>query len=374
MPVCEAIFAGDPTEAHIVQAGNPTHLSGPLYAACTKARRFWRVIEITADPDDPKRTSRVSIEHARQQIATYGRDNPWVKVRVFGEFPPSSLNALIGPDEVSAAMKRCYRPSEIDWAAKVIGVDVARYGDDESALAFRQGLQAHPFKTYRNLNSTQGAGLVARAWEEFGAHACFVDDTGGFGSGWIDGLRRLGWSPIGVGFAAKPRDGRYFNKRAEMAFECVQWIKRGGALPESANLLTALTQTTYTFQGDKLLLEPKADLKARIGFSPDEFDALILTFAHPVTVPDTSTALQTNCGGVRSIPRTGRGSRLTDPTLAILTIACSSDRCSVVQTRIGFRRCRLRGLLERLPHQAPYRRYRGLSQAPSQSRPHSCRS
>ena len=43
--------------------------------------------------------------------------------------------------------------------------------------------------------------------------------------------------------------------------------------------------TTYSFQGDKLLLEPKADLKARIGFSPDEFDAMILTFAHPVTVP-----------------------------------------------------------------------------------------
>jgi phage terminase large subunit len=111
MPVCEAIFAGDPTEAHIVQAGNPTHLSGPLYAACAKARRFWRVIEITADPDDPKRTTRVSVEHARQQIATYGRDNPWVKVRVFGEFPPASLNALIGPDEVSAAMKRRYARS-----------------------------------------------------------------------------------------------------------------------------------------------------------------------------------------------------------------------------------------------------------------------
>jgi hypothetical protein len=48
-----------------------------------------------------------------------------------------------------------------------------------------------------------------------------------------------------------------------------KWIRRGGALPESANLLTALTQTTYTFQG-KLLLEPKADQKARIGFSLDE--------------------------------------------------------------------------------------------------------
>src|SRR5580658_7536359 len=125
--------------------------------------------------------------------------------------------------------------------------DVARFGDDDSALAFRQGIQAFPFQTYRNLDSTYGAGLVARAWDDFGAHACFVDDTGGFGAGWIDGLRRLGLSAIGVGFAAKPNDGRYFNKRAEMAFECVQWIRRGGALPESANLLTALTQTTYTF-------------------------------------------------------------------------------------------------------------------------------
>ena len=213
------------------------------------------------------------------------RHNPWVKVRVFGEFPPASLNALIGPDEVSAAMKRSYHAHEIGNAAKVIGVDVARFGDDESALAFRQGIQAFPFRTYRNLDSTYGADLVARAWVEFGAHACFVDDTGGFGAGWIDGLRRLGRSPIGVGFAAKPSDGRYFNKRAEMAFECVQWIRLGGALPESANLLTALTQTTYTFQGDKLLLEPKADLKERIGFSPDEFDAMVLTFAHPVTAP-----------------------------------------------------------------------------------------
>ena len=51
--------------------------------------------------------------------------------------------------------------------------------------------------------------------------------------------------PIGVGFANKPNDGRYFNKRAETAFECVQWVGRGGALSESANLLTALRHTQW---------------------------------------------------------------------------------------------------------------------------------
>ena len=75
-----------------------------------------------------------SVEHARQMIAQYGETNPWIRVSIFGEFPQSSLNALIGPDEVSAAMKRYYREYEIGGAARVLGVDVARFGDDASVI------------------------------------------------------------------------------------------------------------------------------------------------------------------------------------------------------------------------------------------------
>ena len=198
MPTCEAIFAGEPKEARIAMAGNPTRLSGPLYRACTSSRSLWRVIEITADPDDPKRTPRVSVEHAREQIQQYGASSPWVMVNIYGKFPPASLNALIGPDEVAAAMKRCR-------------------------------------------------------------------------------------TPIGVQFAGEAQNrSRYFNRRAEMYLEAIQWIKRGGALPESAELLSALTATTYCFKGDRFLLEPKDDIKAKIGFSPDEADAFALTFAQRV--------------------------------------------------------------------------------------------
>ena len=49
MPTVEAIFAGSPRVARIVQAGNPTRLSGPLYTAVSKARHLWTVIDITAD-------------------------------------------------------------------------------------------------------------------------------------------------------------------------------------------------------------------------------------------------------------------------------------------------------------------------------------
>lgn len=269
-------------EGHIVQAGNPTHLEGPLYRASTSDRHMWFVVEISGDPDDPKRSPRVSVEWAKAQIAAYGRGNPWVLVNVFGRFPPSSLNTLLGPDEVTDATRREYREHDYSHAARVLGVDVARFGDDSSVIFPRQGLVAFQPIQLRNVDGTQGAGAIARRWRDWDADACFCDDTGGYGASWIDNLIRLGHAPIGVGFASKPNDARYANKRAEMAFLCVEWVKRGGRLPDIPELRAALTQTTYTFQGDKMLIEPKDQIKQRLGYSPDHMDALMLTFASPV--------------------------------------------------------------------------------------------
>lgn len=269
-------------EGHILQAGNPTTLSGPLYRACTSERSLWHVTEISSAPDNPKRTPRVSIQWAQEQIDKYGRDNPYVLVNVFGEFPPSSMNALIGPEEVKEAMKRFYRPQEYQYSAKILGIDVARGGADSSVIFERQGLVLHPPLQYRNIDGTQGAGITARRWQEREADACFIDDTGGFGSSWLDNLRRLGFAPIGIHFSEKSSSPRYFNKRAEMMFEFVEWIKAGGALPECPELLAALTQTTYTFKGDKLIIEPKEVIKEKLGYSPDHMDSAILTFAQPV--------------------------------------------------------------------------------------------
>lgn len=272
-------------EGHIVQAGNPTQLSGPLYRAATVERRLWFVISINGDPDSPKRSSRVSKQWAQEQIEKYGRDNSWVKVNVFGEFPSSSLNVLIGPDEVSAAMKRYYREFEIGRVPKIMGIDVARFGDDGSSIARRMGIQMFPFKKYRNLDSMQGAGHVNREWADWEADAAFIDATGGFGSGWEDQLKALGRAPIGVHFSAEAHDKvKYYNKRAEMSFDFVDWIKRGGALPNNPELLAALTNTTYSFKDDRLLLEPKELVKAKLGYSPDDYDSAILTFAEPVTI------------------------------------------------------------------------------------------
>lgn len=287
LPVCEGIFSGSPIEAHLVQAGNPLKRSGPLWRAATIARDLWYVVTITADPDDPKRSPRVSIDVARQQIRQYGRENPWIKVRILGEFPDADFNALIGSEEVEAAMERIYREDQLGNSAMVIGVDVAREGDDASVIFPRRGLQAFTPMMMRNVNSLQGAGAVARAWTDLDADGVFVDATGGFGAGWVDQLGVLGRTPIGIQFSsAANKSTRYENKRTEMYFETVEWIRRGGALPRVPEVVAALSQTNYTFRKDRLLLEPKDVIKVKLGYSPDHADALALTFAEPITPRD----------------------------------------------------------------------------------------
>lgn len=289
MATADAALSGC-IEGHILQAGNPTHREGPLYDAWLTHRQMWWVIEITGDPDDPNRTSRMPVEWARQQIQMYGREDPFVLVNVFGKFPPSSLNVLLGPDDIQAAMARHYTERDIAGASRVLGVDVARYGDDASCIFPRQGLVAFRPKLYRKLDGTEGGGQTARIMDDFKADGCFIDDTGGYGAAWIDQLRRLGRSPIPVAFSNKPIDPRFHNKRAEMYWDAAEWVKNGGQLPGMevpgmVEFMQAMTRTQYSYQKDdgRLIMEDKMAVKQRLGASPDVADAFVLTFAFPVS-------------------------------------------------------------------------------------------
>jgi len=267
-------------ECKLVQAGNPTHLEGPLYAACTNERHLWYVVEITGDPDSPMRSPRISVKWAREQIEKYGVDNPWVLINVFGKFPPSSMNTLLGPDEVEAAMNRTCDPTDFQDAQKRLGVDVARFGDDRTVFAPRQGIIAFKLREFRNLRSYEVAGQIVKARRSWGHELDLVDETGGYGAAVVDALIHLGETPLGVNFAEKADDSRqFYNKRAEMYWRCAEWVKRGGILPKDPELKRELVAPTYTFKNGRILLESKDQIKDRLGFSPDKSDALALTFA-----------------------------------------------------------------------------------------------
>lgn len=267
--------------ARIVQAGNPSSLDGMLYAAATSLAHLWLNIRITGDPDDPERSPRIDLEWARQQIKTYGRTDPWVMYSILGEFPPSSINKLLGPEEVEAAMGRHLTQDKYDFAQKRIGFDVAFEGDDSSILFPRQGLAAFKFVEMRGLNSPQQAARFMLAKERFQSEMDFIDDTGGWSKGIQDFLAQAQIAINPINFSGKALDPRYFNIRAEMYWNMAEWVKKGGALPEDPQLKRELLAPTYTLQNGKLLLEDKRQIKKRLGFSPDRADALCLTFAVP---------------------------------------------------------------------------------------------
>lgn len=262
----------------IIQAGNPSSLSGALYVAAKSQAHLWKNIRVTGDPDDPRRSPRIDLEWAREQIRTNGRDNNWVKYAILGEFPDRSLNTLLGVEEVEAAMNRHVAEDVYEFAQKRLGVDVARFGGDETVIFPRQGLVAFRPATMRNARSHEIAARVAKAKADWGAELEFVDGTGGYGSGVVDSLQVAGHTPYEVQFAGKADDPRYYNKRAEIWFRMAEWVKKGGVLPKDASLVRELTEPLYYYQDGKIRLEEKDQIKKRLGMSPDRADSLALTF------------------------------------------------------------------------------------------------
>src|SRR5205807_9277144 len=115
---------------------------GLLYDACTIERHLWTLVETDGDPDNPNRSTRVSVQWAREQIEKYGRDNPWVMVNVFGKFPPASLKGLLGPDQIAQSMRLVLPVGVEARFAKILGVDPGRSGGSRSVIFPRQGPQA----------------------------------------------------------------------------------------------------------------------------------------------------------------------------------------------------------------------------------------
>jgi hypothetical protein len=269
-----------------------------LYEAATRLRHLWTIIKVTGDPDDPHawvNSPRVvaaatpgqqsPAEWARQQIAAYGRDNPWVKAYILGEFPPASINTLLTLEQVEAAMARELAPDDYQWNQKRLGIDVARFGDDRTVIFARQGPNARVHNSpviMRGAPTTDIAARVYQAKAKWGSELELVDDTGHWGHGVIDNLRAAGTSPHAIIYHAPALNPRYKNRRTEMWLSMADAIKHATALPSHVpELVAELTTPTYTFLNGVFVLEEKDQIKKRLGRSPDLGDGLANTYALP---------------------------------------------------------------------------------------------
>ena len=272
------------TEIVWVAFGNPTRTSGRFHECFGRFRNRW-----SANQVDSRDVSLTDKQQLARWVADYGEDSDFVRVRVRGQFPRAGTMQFIDSERVEAAMSRVVGPDS--HQPLLMGVDVARFGDDRSVICLRRGRDAKtwPIEKHQGLDLMTLAGRVAERAATEGVRAVFVDE-GGVGAGVVDRLRQLGVPFVfGVNFgsAAERWDSSgakplYANKRAEMWGNLKDWLAQG-ALPADAELRADLCGVEYGFNArGEIQLEKKEDMKKRGLASPDLGDALALTFAHPV--------------------------------------------------------------------------------------------
>ena len=274
-------------EPMIFLFGNPTRSSGKFHRATFGIDRA-RWYQAIVDSRESRFTNKAQIE---EWLQDYGEDSDFFRVRVRG-LPPSAADLqFIGSDVVAEAQRRTAVCLPLD--PLICGLDVARGGMDECVFRFRRGDDGKSIAAIRIPGeqardsmklATVAANVLATLYEGQRVHTMFVDATGGSIGGPIaDRLRQLGHSNvIDVQFGGESPDPTYANMRSYMWGRMRDWLKRG-AIDKTAHLETDLTAPGYKHdKRDRVLLESKEDMKKRGVDSPDDGDALALTFAQVV--------------------------------------------------------------------------------------------
>jgi hypothetical protein len=255
--------------------GNPTRNTGRFRECFGRDRKLWWTRNV-----DSRSVRITNKDYLQELVDQYGEDSDYVKVRVRGEFPSAGDRQFIGSELIDASLAR---EAVRDMGAPLLmGVDVARYGEDKTVLAFRRGSDARsiPWQKYRSLDTMQSAAMVIEAITTFNPQFVFIDGVG-VGGGVVDRIRQMGFKVVDVNAGGRPDNPlKYKDKRAEMWGEMKTWLGRGGAIPNDRELIEDLIGPQYSFTDkQQIRLERKDDMKKRGLHSPDVADALALTFA-----------------------------------------------------------------------------------------------
>lgn len=264
--------------------GNPTRNSGRFFEVFHRRAKFWDTR--TIDSRTVQITNKKQIANWAEE---YGEDSDFFKVRVRGEFPSSGADQFIPVARVREAMERG-APESNPATCAVVGVDVARFGDDDTVIFTRIGRDgvSVPLKRFHGLDTVQVVGKVKEhvrhLRNKLGIPKVYVFvDEGGVGGGSVDILKTDGFPVRGVNFSQSPDDkDKYPGKREEMWDRMGEWLKEG-SLQKDTELEEDLVSPTYQFDvHGRRKLESKKEMKKRGLRSPDSADALALTFSYRV--------------------------------------------------------------------------------------------
>ena len=274
-------------EPMVFAFGNPTRNSGKFFRAVFGSdRNLWKQRSI--DSRNCRLTNKKLIN---EWIETYGEDSDFVRVRVRGLAPKAGDLQFIDAERVAEAQRR--QPVVLPDEPLICGVDVARGGSDWNVIRFRRGRDARTVPAQRipgeqtrdsTLLVTKLSEILSDQRPERKVHIMFVDSA--FGGPVVNRLNQLGFkNVVEVNFGSQSPDPHQANMRAYMWSRMKEWLLTG-SIDKYPQLETDLTGPGFHHnKQDRLVLESKEEMEKRGLSSPDEGDALALTFARNVSAP-----------------------------------------------------------------------------------------
>lgn len=222
----------------------------------------------------------VSPQWVYDRFISWGKDpgSPFWRSRVLAEFPTTSSNCLISADLIEHAANSELAPTY----RRSFGVDVARYGEDETVVMLKDGPRANVVGSWRGHSTMETAGSVIQLIDLWRPEFVYID-TIGVGAGVVDRLMEHPEAsrvvvPVNVSEPSSNRK-QYYNRRTELFFYLQSlFIDKNIAIdPLDEELQSQLSTLAYKpHSSGSTIMESKDDMKRRGLSSPDRADALAL--------------------------------------------------------------------------------------------------
>jgi hypothetical protein len=261
----------------------PTRNTGAFYRATfgNQAHRWdMRII----DTRNVKFSNKNEIQ---AHLDDYGEDSDYFRVRVRGLPPNADELQYIDAFRVASAQRNTIQPVFGD--PLIAGVDVSGGGKAWSVCRFRRGFDARTIPPIRLTGEQTVANdrqmIITKLADALTVHrpdAMFIDSA--FGAVVVSRLRQMGYTQVHeVNFGGPAADVHDANTRAFMWRSMKEWLPKGCIPQNDMRLETDLTGPGFHLNPKhQLVIESKESMQKRNVSSPDDGDALALTFAMPV--------------------------------------------------------------------------------------------
>jgi hypothetical protein len=305
------------TGAKLLIIGNPTSMSGTFREAFHDKSDRWHTITIRADEtpnftaygitreDMERNTWREKVtgpmpypalidpEYVSIEIEENGVDHPDVKARVWAEWPTEGAHTLISISDVDRAADA---DEWNDAGGYFAGVDVARFGSDETVISLRKGELLIGWRAWSNADEDASADVIEEFFRDVRSSYPEIGDPGksveirvdvtGLGGGLATILKSRGYKVVEVNFAGASSDSeKWPNIRHEMWWQLAKRFEDGRIKSPHAidpKLRSQLSDIKYTYRGRWTMpyIESKEEATKRGRKSPDRAESLMLAFAN----------------------------------------------------------------------------------------------